>query len=49
MYPEELRFTAEHEWVRSTDTGTVVFGITYTNTGSVNIGGIVLTDTYNTA
>ena len=28
MYPEELRFTAEHEWVRSTDTGTVVFGIT---------------------
>ena len=28
MYPEELRYTAEHEWVRSTDTGTVVFGIT---------------------
>jgi glycine cleavage system H protein len=28
MYPEELRYTAEHEWVRSTDAGTVVFGIT---------------------
>jgi glycine cleavage system H protein len=28
MYPEELRYTAEHEWVRSTDTGTVLFGIT---------------------
>lgn len=28
MYPEGLRYTAEHEWVRSTDTGTVVFGIT---------------------
>lgn len=28
MYPEELRYTAEHEWVRSTGTGTVVFGIT---------------------
>jgi glycine cleavage system H protein len=28
MYPEELRYTAEHEWVRSTDDGTVVFGIT---------------------
>ena len=28
MYPEELRYTAEHEWVRATDTGTVVFGIT---------------------
>ena len=28
MYPEELRYTAEHEWVRSTDSGTVVFGIT---------------------
>ena len=27
MYPEELRYTAEHEWVRSTDAGTVVFGI----------------------
>ena len=28
MYPEELRYTAEHEWVRSTDSGTVIFGIT---------------------
>ena len=28
MFPEELRYTAEHEWVRSTDSGTVVFGIT---------------------
>ncbi len=28
MYPEELRYTAEHEWVRSTSSGTVVFGIT---------------------
>lgn len=28
MYPDELRYTAEHEWVRSTDAGTVLFGIT---------------------
>ena len=28
MYPEDLRYTAEHEWVRATATGTVVFGIT---------------------
>ncbi len=28
MYPDELRYTAEHEWVRSTDAGTLVFGIT---------------------
>lgn len=28
MFPEELRYTAEHEWVRQTETGTVVFGIT---------------------
>lgn len=28
MYPDELRYTAEHEWVRVTDGGTVVFGIT---------------------
>lgn len=28
MFPEELRYTAEHEWVRSTEAGTVVFGIT---------------------
>ena len=28
MYPEGLRYTAEHEWVLSTDRGTLVFGIT---------------------
>ena len=28
MYPEDLRYTAEHEWVRTTDSGTIVFGIT---------------------
>lgn len=28
MVPEELRYTAQHEWVRVTDAGTVVFGIT---------------------
>ena len=28
MYPEDLRYTAEHEWVRVTESGTVVFGIT---------------------
>ena len=28
MHPDELRYTAEHEWVRATDTGTLVFGIT---------------------
>lgn len=28
MFPEELRYTAEHEWVRVTDGGNVVFGIT---------------------
>jgi len=28
MYPDELRYTAEHEWVRSTESGSVVFGIT---------------------
>lgn len=29
MYPDELRYTAEHEWVRSTSSGSVVFGITH--------------------
>lgn len=29
MYPEDLRYTAEHEWVRMTDSGTIVFGITH--------------------
>lgn len=28
MIPPELRYTGEHEWVRVTDQGTVVFGIT---------------------
>ena len=28
MYPDELRYTAEHEWVRATDSGTVLIGIT---------------------
>ena len=28
MYPEDIRYTAEHEWVRPTESGTVVFGIT---------------------
>lgn len=28
MTPEELSYTAEHEWIRLTDSGTVVFGIT---------------------
>ena len=27
-YPEDLRYTAEHEWVRTTDDGTVRVGIT---------------------
>ena len=29
MYPDDLRYTAEHEWVRVTESGTVVFGITH--------------------
>ena len=29
MYPDELRYTAEHEWVRATANGTVTFGITH--------------------
>jgi len=28
MYPDELRYTAEHEWVKATNAGTVIFGIT---------------------
>jgi glycine cleavage system H protein len=28
VIPEDLRYTSEHEWVRVTDSGTVVFGIT---------------------
>lgn len=28
MFPEDIRYTAEHEWVRATESGTVVFGIT---------------------
>ena len=29
MIPAELHYTPEHEWVRVTDTGTVVVGITH--------------------
>lgn len=29
MVPEELRYTAEHEWVRANGDGTVTFGITH--------------------
>jgi glycine cleavage system H protein len=29
MTPEELSYTAEHEWVRLTDSGTIRFGITH--------------------
>jgi glycine cleavage system H protein len=28
MYPEDLKYTTDHEWVRSTDNGTIRFGIT---------------------
>lgn len=28
MIPEDLRYTSEHEWVRTTESGTIVFGIT---------------------
>lgn len=28
MVPEHLRYTSEHEWAESTETGTVRFGIT---------------------
>ena len=28
MFPEDIRYMAEHEWVRATESGTVVFGIT---------------------
>lgn len=29
MIPEDLKYTSEHEWVRLTDNGNVVFGITH--------------------
>lgn len=29
MVPNNLRYTAEHEWVRMTDSGLAEFGITY--------------------
>ena len=29
MYPDDLRYTAEHEWVRVSASGSVVFGITH--------------------
>ena len=28
MYPDDLKYTTEHEWVRSTDSGAVRIGIT---------------------
>ncbi len=28
MIPEDLRYTSEHEWVRATESGTIIFGIT---------------------
>ena len=28
MYPEDLKYTTDHEWVRSTGDGTIRFGIT---------------------
>lgn len=35
MFPDELRYTVEHEWVRATGSGTVVFGITDFAQGSL--------------
>jgi glycine cleavage system H protein len=29
VYPDDLRYTPEHEWVRVADEGTIVFGITH--------------------
>jgi len=29
MYPDDLRYTPEHEWVRLTDGGTALVGITH--------------------
>ena len=29
MNPEELRYTAEHEWIRTNPSGTITFGITH--------------------
>ena len=29
MYPEDLRYTTEHEWVRAREDGVVVVGITH--------------------
>ena len=28
MYPDDLQYTAEHEWVRTSDDGTALIGIT---------------------
>jgi glycine cleavage system H protein len=28
VYPDDLKYTVEHEWVRTDDDGTVTFGIT---------------------
>ena len=29
MVPDDVRYTAEHEWLRETPDGTIVFGITH--------------------
>ena len=29
MIPEELQYTAEHEWIRTNPSGTITFGITH--------------------
>ena len=29
MYPEDLKYTTDHEWVRTTGDGTIRFGITH--------------------
>ena len=42
MYPEDLRYTPEHEWVRSTDDGSVLIGITHFAQDS--LGDIVYVD-----
>jgi glycine cleavage system H protein len=42
MYPDDLRYTAEHEWVRTTGDGTVEVGITHYAQDS--LGDIVYVD-----
>ena len=41
-YPEDLRYTKEHEWARLEEDGTVVFGIT--EYASHNLGDIVFVE-----